>query len=98
MKYDSGAFGGRLRGDFIRALEAEGIPCTPGYGLPLSEEGGMKRLRDLYPHLVQVDPCPNVEATCKSTVWLYQNQLLGSESDMNDIIEAVMKIQRAFRQ
>jgi dTDP-4-amino-4,6-dideoxygalactose transaminase len=97
FRYDPDAFGGRSRNDFVNALDAEGIPCTPGYTLPLTEEGGLKRLRERYPHPVRVEPCPNVEATCRSTVWLYQNELLGDERDMDDVAEAVEKIQRAFR-
>ena len=94
-RYRPEAFGGRSRGNFLRALEAEGIPCSPGYGLPLSEEGGVKRLRELYPHLVRVEPCPNVESACRETVWLFQNLFLGDERDMDDIATAVAKIRQS---
>jgi dTDP-4-amino-4,6-dideoxygalactose transaminase len=97
MKYDSAAFGDRSREEFLDALEAEGIPCTPGYTQLLSEQGGLKRTRELYPDLMRVDPCPNVEDACRNSVWFYQNQLLGDERDMDDIVEAVAKVQRAFR-
>jgi dTDP-4-amino-4,6-dideoxygalactose transaminase len=97
FRYRSDAFGGRDRADFIRALSAEGISCSSGYGQPLSEEGGMKRLREVHPRLVRVEPCPNVEAATRETVWLYQNQLLGDSSDMDDVAEAVAKIRKAFR-
>ncbi len=95
-RYHAEAFGGRSRGDFLRALSAEGVPCSPGYGQPLSEEEGMRRLRERHPHLVRVEPCPNVEAACQETVWLYQYELLGDASDMADIAEAVAKIRKAF--
>jgi dTDP-4-amino-4,6-dideoxygalactose transaminase len=97
FRYDPSAFGGRPRGDFLRALSAEGIACSGGYGSPLSEEGGMKRVRDLYPELVRVEECPNVDRATQDTVWLYQQMLLGDASDMDDILEAVAKIQKAFR-
>lgn len=96
-RYDAEAFGGRSRDEFVAAMQAEGIDCTPGYGRPLSEEGGMKRMREAYPHLIRVEPCPNVEKTCRESFWLYQQQLLGDESDMDDVAEAARKIQRAFR-
>lgn len=97
MKYDSEAFGGRSRQEFLDALNAEGIPCSPGYTLPLSEQTGMKQMRERYPHLVRVEPCPHTEVACNTSVWFYQNQFLGEERDMEDIAEAVAKVQSAFR-
>jgi dTDP-4-amino-4,6-dideoxygalactose transaminase len=97
MRYDPAGFGGRSRGDFLKALSAEGVDCTSGYGQLLSEEGGMKRICEMHPKLIRVEPCPNIEAATQECVWLYQNMFLGDRSDMDDIIEAIAKIQRAFR-
>ena len=46
MRYNSEAFGGKTRDEFIAALQAEGIPCTPGYQRPLTDEGGLKTVMD----------------------------------------------------
>ena len=40
-------------------------------------------------------PCPIAEDVCQHTVWLKQTQLLGDHEDMDDIVAAVSKIQRA---
>lgn len=96
MKYDPEGFGGHPRGEFLSALSAEGIPCTGGYGGPLSNEGGLARVAELYPELIRVLPCPNVEKVCQESVWLFQNMLLGTTQDMDDIIAAIAKIQHVF--
>ena len=96
MLYDPEAFGGHDRDAFVKALQAEGISSTPGYQRPLTDEGALKTISDQYPNLVRRMPCPNVEYTCNHSVWFYQSMLLGSRSDMDDIIEAVKKIKNAF--
>ena len=96
MLYDPAEFGGHSRDEFIEALQAEGIPCSPGYKRPLTDEGALKTVAERYPHLVHRHPCPNVEFACDHSVWLYQSMLLGPERDMDNITEAVAKIKRAF--
>lgn len=96
MKYDSNGFSGKTRQEFVNALSAEGIPCSIGYRSPLSEEPGMAHVGEKYPHLIKTLPCPNAELVCNQSVWLFQNMLLGSESDMDQIIEAITKISRSW--
>jgi len=97
MKYNPEGFGGKPRSDFLRALSAEGVPCSSGYGAPLSREAGMAHLAQKYPELIRELPCPVVERVCQESVWLFQNLLLGSQQDMDDVVEAVAKIQRTWR-
>ena len=96
-KYDPDGFGGKPRSEFLNALSAEGIPCSSGYGSPLSEEAGMTHAAYKYPHLIRELPCPVATQVCQESIWLFQNLLLGSREDMDDIVEAVAKIQRAWR-
>lgn len=95
--YDPDAFGGRSRDDFLAALRAEGITCTPGYQRPLTDEGALKTIMDRYPDRVTRHPCPNVEHTCANSFWFYQSMLLGTRDDLDDIVAAIRKIQDAFR-
>ena len=96
MKYNPDGFGGKSRQEFVKALSAEGIPCSIGYRTPLSQEPGMAHVAENYPHLIRTLPCPNAELVCKESVWLFQNLLLGSQSDMNQVVEAIQKIQKAW--
>ena len=81
-----------------RSTEAQkGIPCSSGYGAPLSQEAGVAHAD---PEISASDsfelPCPVAEQVCQESVWLFQNLLLGSRKDMDDIVEAIAKIQRAW--
>lgn len=96
MRYNPDGFGGKSREDFVKALASEGIPCSIGYRSPLSMEPGMAHVGQKYPHLIRTLPCKNAELVCSESVWLFQNLLLGSQSDMDQVIEAINKIQNAW--
>ncbi len=97
MKYNPEGFGGKSQQEFVNALSAEGIPCSIGYRSPLSEEPGMAHVAEKYPHLIRSLSCPNAESVCEQSVWLFQNLLLGSESDMNQVVDAISKIHWAWK-
>jgi dTDP-4-amino-4,6-dideoxygalactose transaminase len=108
MRYDGAAFGGRPREWFLRALRAEGVPCSPGYTTPLYRMNAVvnERLkwatiaRDCgrpvaLPATAEEEALPVTEKACgEEGVWLTQNVLLGAEADMGQIVEAVAKVQR----
>jgi len=102
FRYDSEAFGGLPRERFLTALRAEGIPVAPGY-TPLYKAGairqGITRLRRFIEgrEVEYEEPdCPVTERACTTEgAWFTQTMLLGSERDMDDIAEAILKIQQA---
>jgi dTDP-4-amino-4,6-dideoxygalactose transaminase len=103
FRYDPAGFGNRPVSEFIRALNAEGIPCSMGY-VPLYKErvfqdktaGRGAWCRTGRPiHYAAVD-CPVCEQVCQDAVWLFQTMLLGTRTDMEDIAEAIRKIQAAW--
>ena len=96
LKYQPEGFGGRSRQEFVNALSAEGVPCSIGYRSPLSREPGMAHIAAKYPHLIRTLPCPNATLVCEQSVWLFQNLLLASEQDMDQVVEAIAKIQQAW--
>jgi dTDP-4-amino-4,6-dideoxygalactose transaminase len=99
FRYDPRAFDGLPRSTFIKALNAEGVPCTSGYDRPLYRQpvflnrdfGPFAPAGSQYPNYSQVY-CPVSEQACLESCWLPQPLLLGSENDMLDIIAAVEKI------
>jgi dTDP-4-amino-4,6-dideoxygalactose transaminase len=101
FRYDSEAFGGLPREKFIAALQAEGIPCAPGY-VPLNQSpallDGLARLGSFVDDVPPPRSCPVAERMCtQQAVWLTQNMLLGDEGDMDDIVKAISKVQRSVR-
>ena len=93
FRYDSTAFGGMSRDAFIETLQAEGIPCMPGY-LPLNRS---QAVMEALEQLVRTpEDCPVNERLCTDeAVWLPQTVLLGTQSDMDTIVGAIAKIQSA---
>jgi hypothetical protein len=96
ITYESEGFKGLSLGDFIDALNAEGIPCGGGYG-PLYRDGifqspiarrPLTRNSDYYSNLY----LPVTEELSTKTIWIFHTVLLGSRKYMEDIVDAVVKI------
>lgn len=83
----------------VKALQAEGIPCSGGYGFSLHRQPMFQR-KAFGPYLPGVSGkldyrktnCPNSDRICERTIWLEQRILLGSSADMDDIARAFEKI------
>jgi dTDP-4-amino-4,6-dideoxygalactose transaminase len=102
FRIDSASFGGRSLSDFTQALQAEGIPCGVGYR-PLYKEALSQHRRTQVADGAPVRDygkyaltCPVCEQVCTDTVWLGQTMLLGEPGDMDDVAEAILKIQCAW--
>lgn len=103
FRYDATAFSGLSRERFLKALAAEGIPASPGYS-PLNTQPFLKTVLEsrgyqrLYPaarlkQWHEQNICPQNDKLCTQAVWFTQNMLIGSRSDMEQIVEAIRKIQ-----
>lgn len=103
FRYTPEAFGGRSRDEFLRALNAEGIPCSAGY-VPLYKEIVFQRKTAGIGSWCKAGRtvdygavhCPVCEEVCGDAVWLFQSLLLAESDDMDDIVEAVSRIQKAW--
>lgn len=97
LRYEAAEFGGLPRQEFLRALSGEGVPCSPGY-TPLYRESAFRPDPDTHPFAGKRSyadvHCPVAERACtEEAVWLTQPLLLGTRSDMDDVVAAVRKIQ-----
>ncbi len=84
----------------LQALEAEGIPCSAGYGYALPDQP-LFRQKAFGPYLSEATAgldygraqCANADILCREQcIWLGQNLLLGSREDMDDVALAFEKI------
>lgn len=105
FRYDKEQFCGMPRALFLRALEAEGVPCSSGY-TPLQTQPFIraafesKLYRKVYPKsLLKYDAyllknsCPESDALCdEEAVWLTQNMLLAGHREMDEIAAAIEKV------
>jgi dTDP-4-amino-4,6-dideoxygalactose transaminase len=104
MRYDASPFSGLPRERFIKALQAEGVPCSGGYG-PLNKEPFLKTtlqsraFRYIYPakqiaELEQRNQCPENDQLCQEALWFGNTMLLGPKQEMEQIANAIRKIQK----
>jgi dTDP-4-amino-4,6-dideoxygalactose transaminase len=104
FRYDKGAFANLPRVQFLKALQAEGIPCSGGYS-PLNKEPFLKNTFDsrayraIYPakrldDWIERNHCPANDQLCEEAVWFTQTMFIGPREDMDQIAGAVRKIQR----
>jgi 3-amino-5-hydroxybenzoate synthase len=94
--YDSASFIGMDRMTFVDNLIAEGIPSFIAYPVVVDVEffkSGDFRL----PQSVEAQAyrIPNARKIANEVVWLPHFALLGDEKDMEEIAEAILKIQLA---
>src|SRR5262249_35545903 len=88
------------RAAVVQGLQAEGIPCSPGYAFTLPQQAAF-RWRAFGPYLpglasqlnYESAQCPNGDLICREQgLWLEQAMMLGTRRDMDDIYHAFEKI------
>lgn len=103
LRYDSGRFNGLARARFLKALQAEGITCSSGYTPLNKSESVMRALatkgyqrifgKKILEEWKERNQCPQNDKLCEQAVWFTQNMLIGSRADMEQIAEAIKRIQ-----
>jgi hypothetical protein len=105
FRYDKTQFSGLSRDKFLEALAKEGVPCSKGYGMTNKDAyvtglAKNKHYLSIYGaktmnQWLERNQCPqNDQLTQEQSVWFFQNMLLGSKTDMEQIVEAIRKIQK----
>jgi dTDP-4-amino-4,6-dideoxygalactose transaminase len=105
MRYDPASFGGLSRDRFVRALRAEGVPCSSGYHEQYFDgiideaiaSRGFKRLwsaERLKAYRDSLQELRGNRQVCETTVGITQNLLLAERADMDHILAAIRKIQK----
>lgn len=102
LRYQADGFAGLPRAKFLKALSAEGIPCSSGYS-PLNKEPFVqatlktRAYQKIYPpetlkNWAERTQCPANDRLCQEAVWFAQTMFLGPRTDMDHIAEAIRKI------
>ncbi len=104
FRCDPEHFAGLTRSKFIQAMRDEGISCGNGYS-PLNKEPFLKETlyskgyqkiygKEYLDNYFKNNHLPENDRLCnEEAVWFYQTMLLGPKSDMDQMAEAVNKIQ-----
>jgi len=96
MRYDQNAFGGVPKEKFVKTVNKEGIPLAPGYTIPLHELPAIRNYSLPYVNLdYSTTKLPVTERACKEEgMWFHQSVLLGTRRDMDDIVDALLKVKK----
>lgn len=105
VRYHSEPFNGVPIDKFIQAMNSEGIPCGRGYheqyfdGLideAINSRGYRRLFSDqrLKEYRDSLFDLQGNKLVCETTVAFPQTVLLGKKEDMDDIVEAIVKIQK----
>jgi dTDP-4-amino-4,6-dideoxygalactose transaminase len=108
LRYDPTQFASLPRARFLKALAKEGIPCSGGY-TPLNKEPFVRQTlntrvyRTMYSERELTEweernACPENDKLCEEAVWFFQTMLIGPRRDMDEIAEAIRKIQKQARE
>ena len=105
FRYQKETFKGLSRTAFIKAMQAEGIPCSEGYStlnkMPyLGNAFQSKNYRKMYSareldinKYNERNQCPLNDRLCnEEAVWVFHSVLLAEQKDMDDISNAIEKI------
>lgn len=98
LRLDEQQFGAP-RDAVVKALQAEGIPCSAGYGISLHHQPFFRN-KAFGPYLPKAPVdfaktnCPNSDRVCREAIWLEQRMFLGPRKDMDDIARAFEKVFR----
>ena len=99
LRVDGAQFGAP-RAAVLQALQAEGIPCSGGYGYPLPDQP-LFRNKAFGPYLPDARArldfsrvhCPTSARLCRDeAIWLDQSIMLGDDDDMRDVADAFDKV------
>jgi len=106
FRYKKDEFKGLTKGEFLKALQSEGIPCMGGY-TPLNKMPYLenvlktKNFKLMYPasmldykKYMERNQCPANDQLCEEAVWFFHSMLLAGKSDMDDIAMAIEKIHK----
>ena len=103
MRYDSREFKGVHRDRFLEALAAEGVELDGSFYVPIPQSTLFDARSDEWPLLRErygesvfgADvPCPVSEkAAYEEAIWMHYPYLSGSRRDIEDVVEAMAKVQ-----
>jgi perosamine synthetase len=104
FRYNREHFHNVPKQSFVKALGAEGIPCSGGY-TPLNKSAALlntingKAFRYIYPakeldQYQERNHCPVNDQLCDEAIWIPQTALLGDTESMDHVAMAIRKIQK----
>ncbi|HEX6717751.1 MAG TPA: DegT/DnrJ/EryC1/StrS family aminotransferase [Pyrinomonadaceae bacterium] len=97
LRYHADECDGLAIGDFIRALQAEGLPLNRGYEATMAQQPALQLIGEQHPSYLRVMPTPVADAAVKNMLFLPHEIFLGSDADMREVAAAFAKVQTRYQ-
>jgi hypothetical protein len=105
MRYDPDQFSGMTRSKFIQAMHAEGVPVGTGQGSPMNKQPfietcinsrGFRKVfsNERLERYLAENHYPTNDKLCDTVLTISQTVLIGTKSDVSDVLEAAAKVQK----
>lgn len=97
LRYDSEKCDGLRIEDFIRAVQAEGLPLNRGYEATMARQPALQLMAEKHPSYLRVLSTPVADAAVANMLFLPHEIFLGSASDMREVAAAFAKVQARYQ-
>jgi dTDP-4-amino-4,6-dideoxygalactose transaminase len=84
--------------NFLELVQAEGAPIYRCFAATMSNQPVMQQLMRKRPDYFRRLPTPVADQAAEDAVYIAQNVFLGATNDMEDIVAAVRKVERHWRE
>lgn len=96
MRYQPHHCDGMALADFLRAVQAEGIPLNRAYDTTLTQQAVIQRLAEKRPEYIRELPTPIADQAVNEIIFLPHSVFLGGEAELQDISAAFRKVQAHY--
>lgn len=97
MRYLADRMDGLPVDEFVRFVQAEGIPLFRSFQATLSSQPAIRSLAERRPEYFQCPETPVAESAVREVIYLPHPVFLGSPRDVDDILAAFEKVWARFR-
>jgi len=97
LRYDEEQCGGLGIGDFISALQAEGIPLNRGYTATMAQQPALQLIAEKHPSYLRLLPTPVSDDAVQNMLFLAHDIFLGTDGDMREVAAAFQKVQARYQ-
>jgi dTDP-4-amino-4,6-dideoxygalactose transaminase len=94
MRYKPEHCGELFLQNFLEFVQAEGAPVYRAFSATMSNQPAMQDLRKKRPQYFRCLPTPIADQAAREVVYIPQNIFLGTASDMEEIVAAILKVER----
>ena len=97
LRYDPEQCDGLRIEDFIRAVQAEGLPLNRGYEATMAQQPALQLMAEKHPSYLCLMDTPVSDAAVKNMLFLPHEIFLGTDADMREVAAAFQKIQARYQ-